>query len=146
MKSIYLIGSLRNPKIPLFSQSLRKLGFDVFDSWYAPGPKADLYWRAYTKLRGLSYKEALADYSAQHIFDFDLKHLNRCDLGVLLMPAGKSARMELGYLRGQGKRVYMLFESEPARPDVMDLFASDIYFDKQELFVQLRKERDDTSF
>jgi hypothetical protein len=30
-KSIYLIGSLRNSKIPFIAKELRKLGYEVFD-------------------------------------------------------------------------------------------------------------------
>ena len=35
MKSIYIIGSLRNPEIPLLGNDLRKLGLDVFDDWFS---------------------------------------------------------------------------------------------------------------
>ena len=41
MKTIYLIGSLRNPKIPEIGRQLRDLGFDVLDDWFAAGPRAD---------------------------------------------------------------------------------------------------------
>ena len=124
--------------MPRLAQELRRLGFDVFDSWYAPGKNADDYWRDYTKARGLSYKEALREYAAQHIFQFDLSHLNRCGSAILLMPAGKSCHLELGYMIGQGKPGYILFDKTPERYDVMVNFATDVFFSKKELFQTLK--------
>lgn len=139
IKSVYIIGSLRNPNIPLIGKALRKQGFDAFDSWYAGGPKADDCWRDYTKLRGLTYKEALRDWSARNIFEFDKRHLDRCDAAVMVMPGGKSAHLELGYMAGCGKKTYILFDKEPKRYDVMAQFATDVFFDTKSLIKALRK-------
>jgi hypothetical protein len=57
------------------------------------------------------------------------------------MKAGKSAHLELGYILGKGKKGFILFESEPARWDVMYQFASGIFFSKKDLFKQLKKEK-----
>lgn len=122
--SIYLIGSLRNPKIPEIAQALRKEGYDVFDDWYAAGPEADDYWRDYEKARGHSYQEALAGYAACHVFDFDVYHLNRCDIGLLVLPAGRSGHLELGHMHGKGKKTAILLEGDPERFDVMYKFAT----------------------
>jgi hypothetical protein len=138
VKSVYVIGSLRNKTVPQFAQYLRARGFDAFDSWYAPGPNADDYWRDYTKQRGLTYEEALKDYSATHVFEFDKKHLDRCDMAVLLMPAGKSAHLELGYFIGKGKPGFMLFDKTPKRYDVMVQFAH-VYFDRSKLIKGMRQ-------
>src|SRR5579863_4114557 len=108
-KSVYLIGSLANPKIPYFGNELRDLGFTVYDQWWAPGPLTDSYWRQYTKIRGLSYKEALRDCAATHIFEFDVGLIRKSDVVILVMSAGKSAHMELGYAIGIGKKGYVLF-------------------------------------
>ena len=138
MKSVYIIGALKNKQVPLLGNALRKAGFDAFDSWYAPGFDADRYWRDYTKIRGLSYKEALQDYSAQHVFQFDRSHLDRCDMAVMLMPAGKSGHLELGYMIGKGKKGFILFDKEPKRYDVMTNFATDIFFGVGNLIEALR--------
>ena len=130
---IYLIGSLRNPEIPVIGNYLRSLGLEVFDDWFAAGPIADDSWQEYETGRGHSYKEALKGYAAKHVFDFDLHHLNRADTGVLVMPAGKSGHLELGYLRGQGKPVYILFDKETERYDQMYQFAEEVFFNKEEL-------------
>jgi len=131
MSSIYLIGSLRNPKVPEIANKLREAGHDVFDDWFAAGPEADDYWKKYEQERGHNYKQALAGYAADHVFKFDKKHLNRCDIAVLMLPAGKSGHLELGYAIGKGKQGYILFdEAMPAdRWDVMYLFADAVFFD-----------------
>lgn len=139
MKSVYVIGSLRNKKVPQFGNLLRKAGFDAFDSWFSPGPHADDYWREYTKSRGMNYKDALKDYSATHVFQFDKFHLDRCDIAVMVMPAGKSGHLELGYFLGTGKPGFILFDKEPKRYDIMVQFATDIFFNEVDLINEMRR-------
>lgn len=137
-KSIYLIGSLRNPRVPEVAMVLRASGYDVFDDWYAAGPEADDKWQAYEELRGRHYGDALAGYAARHVYHFDRFHLDRCNVGILLMPAGKSGHLELGYMAGQGKPTFVLFEEgPPARWDVMYQFANKVVFDLPDLLRSL---------
>lgn len=124
--SLYLIGSLRNPEVPKVAEQIRKLGYDVFDDWYAAGPEADDYWRDYEKARGHTYEQALAGYAAGHVFEFDKTHLDRCDMCVLLYPAGRSGHIEFGYARGAGKHAVICIPEEPERYDVMLKFAHKI--------------------
>jgi nucleoside 2-deoxyribosyltransferase len=140
MSVIYLIGSLRNDKVPATAHRLRQYGFEVFDDWFAAGPIADDSWQAYEKGRGTTYAQALTNFAARHVFSFDHTHLNRADIGVLLMPAGKSGHLELGYMIGKGKPGYVLFDEEPLRWDQMYQFANDIYFDVDQLGEALANE------
>lgn len=135
---VYLIGSLRNPEIPKIAQKIRELGFDVFDDWYAAGPEADDKWRDYEKVRGHTYKEALSGLAADHVYQFDLKHLNECDIAVLYLPAGKSGHLELGYVIGKGKKGYILLDS-PERWDVMYKFAHGVFQSFTELQDELNR-------
>jgi hypothetical protein len=126
---IYLIGSLRNAAIPDIANTLRSAlpGVDVFASWFAAGPRADDHWQEYEQGRGLSYIEALADAAAQNVYHFDKKHLDSCDVAVLVYPAGKSAHLELGYCAGKGKTTYILLDQQPERWDVMTNFADAVH-------------------
>lgn len=135
MKSIYLIGSLRNQKVPEIGNYLRSLGFDVFDDWFGAGKIADDSWKSYEKKRGHTYEQALKGYAARHVFSFDLHHLNRSDIGILVLPAGKSGHLELGYLIGQSKPGYVLFNkaANTARWDIMYQFTRGVFFDKNSL-------------
>lgn len=136
--SIYIIGSLRNNKVPILAEALRKDGYDVFDDWYSVGPDADDYFRDWTKYRKLTYKEALKTHAAKHIFEFDKTNIDRCDVGVMLMPSGKSGHLELGYMKGTGKKTFILFDKTPKRYDIMVQFADEIFFDLTELKKRLR--------
>ena len=113
MKSIYLIGALKNWDIVTLANELEEEGFDVFADWITPGPEADTYLMQYAKLRGWNYKQALNSHAAQHVFEFDKSHIDRCNIVVMVMPAGKSGHLELGYARGCGKPGYILFDETP---------------------------------
>lgn len=135
----YLIGSLRNPRIPELAKSLRQLGYDVFDDWYAAGELADDAWRDYEKARGHNFREALEGYAANHVFSFDKNHLDQSDIGILLLPAGKSGHLELGYLIGLGCTCYIVCPEEPERFDVMYLMANRVFSGEKDLLEYLRK-------
>jgi hypothetical protein len=137
---IYLIGSLRNPEVPKIAQQLRLLvpGHEIFDDWYAAGPTADDCWRDYEKARGRGYIESLSCYPARHVFEFDQEHLRRASAGVLVLPAGKSGHLELGWMLGQGKPGYILLDN-PERWDVMYQFAFGVFDNLSELAVTLRR-------
>ena len=138
---IYLIGSLRNPQVPIIANQLRAAGLDVFDDWYAAGPEADDKWRDYEKQRGRSFKEALSGYAARNVFQFDHQHLARADAVVLVLPAGKSGHLELGWALGKGKPGFILLDS-PDRWDIMYQFATGIVTSVRELIEELQKMRE----
>ncbi len=141
MSKIYLIGSLRDKRIPEIANELReKTGHEVFDDWFAPGPEADDFWRKYETTRGRSYSSALHGHAAKHIFEFDKGHLDSSDTAVLVLPSGKSAHIELGYMVGRGKNTYVLID-QPDRWDVMYQFATGIAFSMDELIGMINNEK-----
>jgi hypothetical protein len=137
---IYLIGSLRNPECPKIANKLRTEGWEVFDDWYAAGPEADDKWRDYEKQRGRTYTEALYGLAANHVFGFDLQHLDRCEAALLVLPAGRSGHLELGYVVGSGRPGYILLDN-PERWDVMYRFATGVFTSLEELINGLRRQR-----
>lgn len=137
-KSIYIIGSMRNPRVPEVAQVLRGIGLDAYDDWHSSGPESDDYWMQYEKARGRTYREALAGVHANNVFELDKRHLDRCDACVLVMPAGKSGHLELGYMRGCKKPGYILLDgSQPERFDIMSLFATKIFDTLAEMILEL---------
>ncbi len=135
MKSIYLVGSLRNKLIPGIARSLREIGLEVFDDWYAAGPKADDCWKEYEEERGRTYAEAIDGYAAVHIHDFDQFHLDRVDMALLALPAGKSSHLELGYVIGKGKPGFILLDETKCRWDVMYRFATKVFHNTEEMLL-----------
>lgn len=135
---IYLIGSLRNPLVTDLGNALRKEGFSIFDDWMAAGPEADDYWQKYETEKGHTYGEALKGAAAQNVFEFDKRHLDASVGAILVMPAGRSGHLELGYMAGRGKYTAIYFDKAPDRYDVMYQFANDICFSFDELIGGLK--------
>jgi nucleoside 2-deoxyribosyltransferase len=139
IKSIYIIGSLRNPMVNDVANKLREAGYEGFDDWYSPGPNADDHWRDYTLQRGQTYKEALNSYSAKHVFEFDKFHIDRCDAGLLVQPAGRSGHLELGYMIGKGKPGYILLDNNNPRYDIMLQFSTGIFENLDDFIKEIQK-------
>lgn len=131
-KKLYIIGSLRNPKIPKIASDIRAKhpDFEVFDDWYAAGPEADDYWKSYEKGRR-GYVEALDGYAATHVFEFDKHHLDTCSHALLVLPAGRSGHMEIMYATYavRAKTAILLDQSTDPRWDVMYKFIPNIFED-----------------
>lgn len=126
---LYLIGSLRNEKIPKLAQEIRTKcpGIEVFDDWYSAGPEADDYWKAHQQSKGLSYQQALRGPAAQNVFAFDKRHLDRATHALLVLPAGKSGHMEIMYATyGVGAKSAILLDPEDVRWDVMYQFVGNV--------------------
>jgi hypothetical protein len=111
----------------------------VFDDWHAAGPDADRMWQEYHQERGFSFRDTLRQPFVLHAFDFDMERLEKCEAGVLVLPAGKSAHGELGFLAGQGKPTYILLDGEPEKFDLMYLLHDKVCYDVSELLEELRK-------
>lgn len=136
---VYIIGSLRNEKIPHIANTIRTAGFDVFDDWFSPGPKTDEYWRGYEAVRGRTYEEAINGQHAEAAFGLDLRNLMSHPIGVLVLPAGKSGHMEFGtYCQRPGRYGYVLFEEMPKRYDLMYKLANGLFFDQDKLVAYLK--------
>lgn len=132
-KVLYLIGSLRNDRIPKLGIKLRKefavrgIDCEVFDDWHAAGPEADDHWKEYEQRRGRTYKEALNGKAAKNVFRFDRENLDRATHVLLVLPAGKSGHMEVMYGKyGVGAKAAILLDPEDVRWDVMYQFVDDV--------------------
>lgn len=135
---VYIIGALKNPEVPKLARVIRKLGHDVYDEWHCPGPDADKFWQAYCDANGLTYQQALNSWHCKQIFEIDKFHLDRCDAAILVLPAGKSGHLELGYVKGLGKKAYILLDGEPDKFDIMYRFADLVTTDIKEIALELK--------
>lgn len=127
MRKIYLVGSLRNERIPEIAELLRDDGHDVFDDWHGAGPKADDHWREYEINRGRPYTEAIRGKAASNISGFDCVNIMASDTVILVLPAGKSGHMELGLAIGAGKKTHILLDKDYERWDVMYALADHVH-------------------
>jgi len=147
-KMLYLIGSLRNKKIPELATRLRTMlpEIEIFDDWYSAGYEADDMWKKYEQGRGRSYEEALAGHAAKHVFDFDRHHLDRASYVLLVLPAGKSGHMEIMYGEyGTAAKTAILLDPEDVRWDVMYQFIPTIFHDDQGILDWVNRDGETTN-
>lgn len=147
--TLYLIGSLRNKRIPELAKTLRQrhLNVEVFDDWFAAGEEADDCWKEYEQARGRTYQEALKGYSARNVFQYDRTHLDRCTHALLVLPAGKSGHMEIMYATYKvGAKTAILLDPEDVRWDVMYQFVPDVLNNDEEIEEWLTPEKPSTKY
>lgn len=138
---VYVAGSLKSERPGNVAADLRANGFSVFDDWRAPGPDADDHWKTYEQARGRTYEEALKGHAAVNIYNFDKRHIDASDALVLVLPAGKSGHLELGYFLGQGKRGYILLDDTDVRWDIMYQFCTGVFSKIEDLMLELARHK-----
>ncbi len=80
---------------------------------------------------------------AQQGFDTDMDALGVCDICVMLMPAGRSAALELGWAVGAGKSTAVLVMEEQ-EPELMLKMVDYVTDDPVELIQWLKRLRHGT--
>jgi hypothetical protein len=124
---IYVASSWRNRYQPGVVALLRELGCEVYDfrnptdgdhgfSWsQLPGQGAYEHGDA---VSGETLREMLAHPISQRGYALDIGAVRWCDVGVLVLPSGRSASWEFGNIMGQGKPG-ILYMPEPCEPELM---------------------------
>lgn len=129
---IYVASSMKNTSYLHVIAALQKDGFEIWN-WRCPPDIG----------KGFSWRDVDPDYQdqpvstqqlnhmlqqprAQEGFVSDMKGMTWADVCVLLLPCGRSAHMEAGYICGRGKPVYVL-RTEMDGPDLMHLMFSGIF-------------------
>ena len=135
---VYIIGSLANPNVLPIAKRVMDTGHEVYCEWHCPGPDADKFWQEHCKFFKLTYQQALDGWHAKQVFEIDLFHLDRCDTAILVLPAGKSGHLELGYIRGSKKPGYILLDKEPDRYDLMYRFGNIVTTELDEILDDIK--------
>ena len=89
---IYLASSWRNKYFENLLNALRIQGYYTYDFKHPEAVKA---------------------------FEKDFHAMQEADYCVLLLPCGRSAHSEAGWMKGQGKKVFVLDMSEKPTPELM---------------------------
>lgn len=142
---IYVASSWKNTFYPGVVFALRDRGHEVWD-WRNPP----------TGGNGFSWKEADGDGgeintpdlnrllqhpAAQTGFRSDLQGMHWAVAAILLLPSGRSAHMEAGWLQGSGKPVYVL-RPMPEGPDLMHLLFRGIWETLPDLCAVMERDYD----
>ena len=122
MSRIYVASSWRNAYQPAVVTRLRECGHDVYDfrhpfdgsdgfHWSAIDPA----WQSWTPEQ---YRQALSHPIADDGFASDAAGMIWASHCVLVLPCGRSAHTEAGWMAGHGKPTYALIV-EPTEPELM---------------------------
>jgi hypothetical protein len=128
MAKIYVASSWRNQYYTEVINNLREYGHDVYDFRNPPHGGGGFHWtdvdKNALKWTVEEYTEGLHHPLAERQFLADLKAMETADVCVLVLPCGRSAHTEAGWMAGAGKRV-IVYIPEMQEPELMyKLFAA----------------------
>ncbi len=119
MAKIYVASSWRNQYHRDMVCFLREHGHEVYDFKNPPHGNGGFRWSHIDKnwqhWKTSEYREALKHPIAEAGFKSDFDAMRWADVCVLLLPCGRSAHSEAGWMKGAGKKVYVYqhLEEEP---------------------------------
>ncbi len=118
---IYVASSWRNEYQQEVVSILRSLGHEVYDFKNPPGrtgfswSQIDPDWEEWDTVQ---YREALDHSVAIAGFKSDFDAMKWADCCVMVLPCGRSANTEAGWMKGAGKSVYV-YSPLPQEPELM---------------------------
>ncbi len=119
-RKIYLASSWRNTMQQAVVITLRKAGFEVYDFRDADGfhwSEIDPGWLTWTPE---TYSQMMNHPKADLGFNRDVEAMIWADTCVLVLPCGRSAHLELGWMTGQeGKETAILLNQDGFEPELM---------------------------
>lgn len=138
---IYVASSWRNEYQFMVVRTLRILGHEVYDFKNPhPGDKGfswsevDKCWQNWSTDQ---FKEGLQHDIAKRGFQNDFAAMLWADCCVMVLPCGRSAHTEAGWMKGRGKHVYV-FSPEKCEPELMYKVYDGILGDYAELVSQFQ--------
>jgi hypothetical protein len=135
-RCIYVASSWRNRLQPLVVAALIEVGLGVYDFRHPePGNEGfrwsdiDPEWQGWDPQR---FRACLEHPIARKGFRLDWGAMLQADIGVLVLPCGRSAHLEAGYFVGAGKPLHILM-TEPQEPELMYKMATAVHTSLDEL-------------
>lgn len=141
MARIYVASSWRNEYQPVIVSMLRTAGHEVYD-FPNPPHSTGFKWSDI----GLDLPCSAEDYRAALLthpraaqgFMADFAAMRWADTCLLVLPCGRSAHLELGWMAGAGKRTLILTRDNE-EPQLMALLADTICVSVEEVLRELAK-------
>lgn len=123
---IYVASSWRNLYQPEVVRDLRDAGHEVYDFRNPIDGNNGFHWSEidpeWQQWSIGAYRGALRHPVASDGFRLDFNAMRWATAGVLVLPCGRSAHLEAGWLLGAGKPV-AIYIPEPVEPELMYLLA-----------------------
>ncbi len=145
MARIYVASSWRNKYFPEVVTRLREAGHEVYDFRNPPHGGTGFHWTDVDpdapNWTYAQYAEGLRHPLAERQFQADIDALTWADTCVLVLPCGRSAHTEAGWMAGAGKRV-LAYIPEMVEPELMYKLFDDVAGSLEELVEKLYLDRD----
>ena len=147
-RKIYVASSWENPLQPSFVEELRRRGHDVYDFRHPHGRDDSNVWDVLKvkkdKVYGETLVSALDTPLAYARHEEHLEAMKEADTCVLLLPCGRSAHIEAGFMKGLGKTVYVLGSVfDELKPELMYLTFDAFFILYEDLFNALDEDNDE---
>lgn len=141
-RKVYVASSWRNEYQQEVVKSLRNAGHEVYDFKHPAEGNEGFRWSEidpnWQNWNTQQYAEALKHEYAQFGFDMDFNAMKASDACVLVLPCGRSANAEAGWMSGAGKNVFVYIP--PAcmiEPELMYKMFDGITSDIRDIHVML---------
>jgi len=122
MAKIYVASSWKNPNQPQVVNKLREQGHQVFDFRNPPDGRGGFFWKDvdpdWENWTTQDYISHLDHEWARYGFQRDFDAMRWADICVLVLPCGRSAHTEAGWMAGAGKKV-IAYIPEKEGPELM---------------------------
>ena len=137
---IYVASSWRNPYQPQVVNALLESGHEVYDFRNPPNGSKGFAWsdidKDWENWNTAQYNEALTNPVAIDGFNSDFDGMKWADACVMVLPCGRSANTEAGWMKGAGKNVYV-FSPIKQEPELMYKIHDGIFDDINILIAEL---------
>lgn len=142
---IYVASSWRNSYQQFVVADLRQAGYEVYDFKHPANGCAGFHWGEidpdWQNWTTHQYREALSHRIAQFGFNRDFDAMQTSDACVLVLPCGRSAHLEAGWMKGAGKKVVALIPPGcKIEPELMYNLLDGVAFDMPEVLAMLKNE------
>jgi hypothetical protein len=122
MSIIYVASSWRNNLQPAVVQLARSVGHKVYDFRNPPHGEGGFSWsdidNGWEKWTTEEFRDALYHPISVAGFKSDMKGMVWAEMGILVLPCGRSSHVEAGWMQGMGMPVYV-FSPGQHEPELM---------------------------
>ncbi len=136
-RKIYVASSWRNKDQPMMVAFLRHKGFNVYDFKCSEGfswDQIDPEWKSWTVKQ---YKEGLVHSLSVRGYMRDYEAMETSDICILVLPSGRSAHTEAGWMKGMGKKVFVYMPTME-EPELMYKIYNGIFTDMDDLYKAIK--------
>ena len=140
---IYIASSWQNKEYEQVLNTLRLEGYETYDFKHPENKELSSFdWekldKEYNRWTCSDFKKALNHPETIKAFQKDFQAMQEADFCVLLLPCGRSAHSEAGWMKGKGKKVFILDLSENPKPELMYKMYDDYLTETMELIERIK--------